>query len=248
MITDLVVTDLTRMQQGKICIAGYDNQRRAVRPVLPPPGIPESALYQDEKPIIYPFALVRFDLREADPQPPHSEDVRYVADSPQFVRVIQSRETVLSWSLFPSVAEIFGQPVMSGPGHYVLDCQGERSLGTVQLKEVHEVIYAAGEETDAWDYRLKFEDAHGQIYRLKITDLTWQYYCHSLRSETYDPMRLAAELTKILQERRVFLRIGLSRGWKKFPERCFLQVNGVYTFPDYLDGKTFADFAPRQNL
>ena len=39
-------------------------------------------------------------------------------------------------------------------------------------------------------------------------------------------------------------RIGLSRGWAKFPDRCFLQVNGVYTFPDYLQGKTFAEFAP----
>jgi len=153
---------------------------------------------------------------------------------------------VLSWSLFPSVAEVFGQPVMTGPGYYVLDCQGERSLGTIRPKEIQAVIYAPGDDTEAWDYRIAFEDAQGQIYRLKITDLSWQYFCHSLRSETHDPAEIAAELTRTLCERRVYLRIGLSRGWKKFPERCFLQVNGVYTFPDYLEGRTFADFAPRR--
>jgi len=42
----------------------------------------------------------------------------------------------------------------------------------------------------------------------------------------------------------VFLRIGLARGWDMYPDRCFLQITGIYSFPDYLDGRTFADFAP----
>lgn len=247
MITNLVITDLTRMQQGRVCIAGYDQRQRPVRPVLPPPGIPKDALFVDEQPIIYPFALVAFDLQEPDPQPPHTEDVRFMPDSPRLVREIQSRETILSWSLFPGVAAVFGQPVLTGPGHYVLDCQGERSLGTIQPEEIKEVTYAPGDETDAWDYRISFTNSLKHTYRLKITDLTWQYFCHSLRSETHDPARIAAELTQTLRQRRVYLRIGLSRGWKKFPQRCFLQVNGVYTFPDHLDSKTFADFAPHRS-
>jgi hypothetical protein len=134
--------------------------------------------------------------------------------------------------------------VLTGPGFFVLDCQGERSLGTIYPKEINEVIYEASEETEAWDYRIKFQDDSGQIYRLKITDLSWQYFCHSLRSETHEPKRIASELSQTLRDRRVYLRIGLSRGWNKYPERCFLQVNGVYTFPDYLEGRTFADLAP----
>jgi hypothetical protein len=247
MITNLVITDLTRMQQGRVCIAGYDAQERAVRPVLPPPGIPEGALYQAGQPVIFPFALVAFDLQEPDPQPPHTEDVRFSPDSARLVRVVQSREAVLSWSLFESVTDIFEQPVLTGPGYYVLDCQGERSLGTIRPKAIHAVVYASGDDAEAWDYRIVFEDGQGQIYRLKITDLCWQYFCHSLRSESHDPPRIATELTQTLQERKVYLRIGLSRGWKKFPQRCFLQVNGVYTFPDYLEGRTFADFAPMKN-
>ena len=245
MITRLVITDLTRMQRGRVCIAGYDQNRRAIRPVLPPPGIPESGLFKDAQPVIFPFALVAFDLLEPHPQPPHTEDVFYLPESPQRIRTVQSREAVLAWSEFPDVQAIFGQPVLAGPGFYVLDCQGERSLGTIRPKKIQQVLYAPGEETDAWDYRLAFEDALGRAYRLKITDLTWQYYCQSLRGETHDPQRIAAELTQALQERQVYLRIGLARGWAKFPERCFLQINGVYTFPDYLEGKTFADFLSR---
>lgn len=45
---------------------------------------------------------------------------------------------------------------------------------------------------------------------------------------------------------QVYLRIGLARGWKKYPDRCFLQITGVYTFPDYLDGKIFADFISKK--
>ena len=40
----MVITDLTRMQHGHVCIAGYDRQRNCVRPILPPPGIDETSL------------------------------------------------------------------------------------------------------------------------------------------------------------------------------------------------------------
>jgi hypothetical protein len=31
-------------------------------------------------------------------------------------------------------------------------------------------------------------------------------------------------------------------GIGQFPDRCYLQVNGVYSDPDYLGGRCFADF------
>ncbi len=108
MKTRLVITDLTRMYSGRVCIAGYDGKRQCVRPVLPPPGIPESTLYQDEKPIIYPFALIEMELLDAIPEPPHTEDFLYDPNSVQFVRPVHSRQEVLRWSLFPSVSELFG--------------------------------------------------------------------------------------------------------------------------------------------
>ena len=43
-----------------------------------------------------------------------------------------------------------------------------------------------------------------------------------------------------LREAEVYLRLGLARAYPK--NQCYLQVTGVYSFPDYLDGRNFADF------
>ncbi|PIZ26134.1 MAG: hypothetical protein COY47_02165 [Chloroflexi bacterium CG_4_10_14_0_8_um_filter_57_5] len=107
------------------------------------------------------------------------------------------------------------------------------------------VIYEAGEDSP-WDYRLHFVDRSNSFYRLKITDLTWHYYCDSLRGQGREPTEISSELTSVLKSRDVFLRIGLARGWKKFPERCYLQITGIYTLPDYLEGKTFVDLSPQK--
>lgn len=240
MKTKLVVTDFTRMHRGRVCIAGYDGDHRCIRPILPPPGILESSLYSNGKALVFPFALIELDLLEATPQPPHTEDVRYAPDSIRYIRHVSDRRSVLGWSLFPSVSAIFEQPILTGPGHYVLDCQGARSLGTVQPGQIHEVKYEPGDEGN-WDYRLCFWAGDSTEYRLKITDLTWQRYCSSLRGEEQDPSQIAVRLTEKLKESQVYLRIGLARGWQEYPERCYLQITGVYTIPDYLDGMNLYD-------
>jgi hypothetical protein len=241
MKTKLVITDLTRMYQGRVCIAGYDQMHRCIRPTLPPPGISEETLTQAGKPIIFPFALVEFDLSHPNPSPPHTEDYRYMPESPRFIRSVQDRKTVLHWSLFASVSAIFEQPIHDDFGFYVMDCQGTRSLGTVRPQTIVKVAYEKGIE-GPWDYRLMFYDNENIFYRLKITDLTWQYYCDSLRGENRDPDQITNELTAKLKATDVYLRVGLARGWQRFPDRCYLQITGIYTYPDYLEGRTFADF------
>lgn len=55
---------------------------------------------------------------------------------------------------------------------------------------------------------------------------------------------MSRDLAKVLGASDVYLRIGLARGWDKLPDRCYLQITGIYTFPDYLGGREFVDFAP----
>jgi hypothetical protein len=118
-------------------------------------------------------------------------------------------------------------------------------LGTIQPKTIVKVIYAP-DDRRAWDYRLHFYDRKDEFYRLKIVDLSWHYYCDSLRGEGTEPAAVAEKLTEIMQKRKVYLRIGLALGWKEFPDRCYLQITGVYTLPDYLNGNTFLDFRHRK--
>jgi len=78
-----------------------------------------------------------------------------------------------------------------------------------------------------------------------VTDLAFRTYLDYLRDRhAVPPMSVAHRLTTILRKNPVFLRIGLARGWERHPDRCYLQITGVYSFPDYLSGRCFADFAP----
>lgn len=245
MKTQLAITDLTRMQRGCVCVAGYDKAGQCIRPVLVPPGIKETSLFATGQPVIFPFAVVEYILAQPRPQPPHTEDHLYDPATVKFVRRVrdEKREQLLQLSLFNDVAAIFEQPIHDERGYYVLEGVGPRSIGTILPLDVAEVKY----EQDAnakWNYRLRFVDGGGCIYRLKITDLTWHYYCHSLLDETHSPGQIARLLTDQLQNCKVYLRIGLARGWAEHPGQCYLQVNAIHTFPDYLAGKTFADFKP----
>ncbi len=241
----IAITDLTRMQRGCVCVAGYDREGKCYRPVLPPPGISEINLFdKNNKPIVYPFAVVEYDFLFPDPQPPHTEDFVYDTSCVTLIKNVPHRQRVLEMALFDRVEAIFEQPIHDDFGFYVMDKCGARSIGTIVPKTIVQVKYEMGKE-DRWDYRLLFYDGSDRFFRLKITDLTWHYYCDSLRDENHEPGQIAQELTQLLKKRKIYLRIGLSRGWSEYPDRCYLQVNAIHTIPDYLEGKTFADLRPK---
>lgn len=244
----IIITDLTRMHEGRVCIAGYDENGKCIRPILPPPGIHEQSLYRQGRPIIFPFAVVEFDLLHPDPQPPHTEDIFYAANSVRLVGCLdeEQRRKLLEMTSCRNLVDVFDAPICSSPGHYILKGQGTRSLGTVQPKRVTRAFYEQNQhEEGKWKYRLGFVDESGE-YWLTVTDLTWRYYCDSQREKGCAETDISSELTQQLSSSAVYLRIGLARPtWEKYPDKCFIQITGVYTFPDYLQGKTFADFVPQ---
>ncbi|HVA90880.1 MAG TPA: hypothetical protein VNL71_13675 [Chloroflexota bacterium] len=241
-----MITDVTRMRQGRVCIAGYDADLRCVRPVLPPPRILEAALRVGKRGVICPAAEVEFNFGRTVSDPPHTEDIFYSPNSVRLLRRLPEARwhDVLMATMSPTVEALFGQPILSGPGHYVWRGQGERSIGTVVPQFVREVIYRQRDD-GTWDYRLGFEDGKGTPYRLAITDLAWRKVCDHLRANGRASQDISHRSADSLRRRTVFLRIGLARGGlDSFPEHCFLQITGIHTFPDYLKGRTFADFSP----
>lgn len=241
----LVITDVTRMREGRVCIAGYDEDSNCIRPVLPPPGIQETSLYVQERPLIFPFAVVEYDLTQALPHPPHTEDYRYDPASAKFIEHLdmKRRREVLEKSLSESVAAIFEEPIQSDMGHYVMDGRGPRSLGTIRSQRIVKAVYEQALD-GKWRYRLGFVDGDGLTYWLAVTDLAWRYFNDYERRKGRSPGEISAARTSSLKSSDVFLRVGLARGWEAYPDRCFLQITGIYSFPDYLDGRTFAEFAP----
>lgn len=246
MKTKLTITDLTRMQDQRVCVAGYDEQGRCVRPVLPSPGILECSLYTAGRPFVFPFAVVEYDFVQNSPLPPHTEDVLFDPASVRACGVLEpsARPGFLRRSLSANVAAIFEQSIIAGEGFYVMDGSGLRSLGTVQPQGPVEALFQV-ESSGVIKPRVRFTDGAGAAYRLAVTDLAWRYYAEWLsRRDLLPAEALASRFGAVLEGKEVFLRIGLARGWSQHPDRCYLQVTGIHTFPDYLEGRTFADFAP----
>lgn len=236
----IAITDLTRMRQGRVCIAGYDKDAECVRLTRPHPGIPEDSLIKGDKAIIFPFAKVEFDMNKIDSDPPHVEDYTYKPKSPKYVGAVENPEAHLKYLLFPNVEDIFEQEIHDDFGFYVLEGQGTRSLGTIKPSVIYKVFFEK-DQSGMWDYRVSFKDDNGVFFRLKIVDLTWQYYCRDQRNHLPDQKSIAKKMSRILRPSNAYFRIGLSRGWDLHPGKCFLQITGIYTFPDYLEGKTFYD-------
>ena len=244
----LTITDVTRMRQGRVCIAGYDADLRCVRPVLPYPGIDESTLCARGSPAVFPFAQVEFDLREMVCAPPHIEDCRYRSGSPRFIRRLDGGEAqaLLDRTSFKSVHDIFGAPLRHDIGLSIMEGEGDRSLGTIRPKKLLDVVYEAARE-GRWRYRLRFLDGADAVCWLTVTDLTWRYYCdHRRLVDHCTTAEVRSELLAALTGAdSLYLRLGLTRGWERHPDRHFVQITGVYPFPDYAGGRTHAELAPQ---
>ena len=96
---------------------------------------------------------------------------------------------------------------------------------------------------DKVSLRLDFTDASGDTHHgFPVNDLALRGMYFLLAAQHQAP---ASALLKSLQEAsRTYLRIGLARPATVggYPEACWVQVTGVYTFPDYLGGRIWADF------
>ena len=251
MKTKLVITDLTRMQGTRICIAGYTLYWACVRPVFWSSGLVERWLCDKGKVVIRPFAVVEFDLQEQTPHAPHTEDWIIGEVYREHCGMLDEdrQKHLLKRIADKDVASIFGAPILREEGCYVESGTGTRSLGTVVPRKIRQVGYIK-RDVGKWDYRLSFTDSAGEGYNLSVTDLAFRYLLDNARvRKGVAPEESVKQLTAFLQKSQVFLRIGLSRNWEKHPDRCFLQITGVHTYPDYLRGRCFADLAlTRQEL
>lgn len=245
----ILITDLTRMSGSRVCLAGYMLDGTCVRPLFRYGVIDESWLYMYAQPNIRPFAKVTFDFVEHKPDPPHSEDWLVRPSYWEHCGVMEPgrRKLFLQSICDRSVADIFGTEIHQDHSYHVKAGCGVRSLGTIKAQTIGNVSY--GQKTDGkWDYRLAFTDEAGLPYRLAVTDLAFRYFLEHVRVvEHTTPNEAARHLTQALAGSDVYLRIGLARGWEKYPGRCYLQITGIYSEPDYLGGRCFADFPNEQS-
>lgn len=234
------------MSGDRVCLAGYTLHLECVRPELRHGHFTESWLYLGGRAVVRPFATIEVDRQQHTPEPPHTEDW-LIAPGPPVPRGMlkpAEQRKLLEAILDDDVPSIFDARVHNQDGRWVAAGEGVRSLGTVKAR-VWDVFHQS-RPGGKWEYRLRFTDASGDGYRLSVTDLAFRYFVDRQREAgRISGLGAADAVTHILKNAGVvYLRIGLARHWDLHPDRCYLQINGVYTFPDYLDGRCFADFAP----
>lgn len=245
MTTRLTVTDLTRSYLSDIGIAGYTEARECVRLVRRGSALPQSLITRRQALVVAPFAVIELVLLNPAAQPPFTEDHYFDPTTLKFLYFETQREEVLYWSLFKSVEAVFEQEVVSEPEYHVLPGRGPRSLGTIAPERLIRVIYDHG-HAEQYIYRLAFIDGARRTYTLEVADLAWRCYCDHLRAGGVSPRAIGKALTERLRKARLFLRLGLERRWQSRPPRCFLQITGIYTVPDYLGGLSLADLLLKQ--
>jgi hypothetical protein len=234
----MIVTDITRMEGERVCVGGYLDDGTAVRPVAGRAGPDEAWIRGASDGEVRPFALV--DLRVGRvvkrAQAPHTEDRAIPITGHRLVRVLDTAERValLQRTRSPSVRVIFGAAVhadAAGPwGRYVRAGEGERSLGTIRASRVEAVRYQHYPARGRWDYRLRFQDETGETFQLAVVDLAFRRRLDQLRASGLPAEEAAQHLLREIQGQTAYLRIGLARGWARHPDRCYLQITGVYGF------------------
>ena len=150
-------------------------------------------------------------------------------------------ELLLSRISFGSVSEVFDGKL---EGRRVAPGTQTRSLGTIKNVEILELH--SDSRYDKLALRIDFRDESGAVYEgWPVNDLAFRGMFNELSGGGANLQSAARDqLNRVRNAGRVYLRLGLTRPVSVggYPELCWSQVTGVYTFPDYLDGRTWADF------
>ncbi|MBI4331802.1 MAG: hypothetical protein HY673_11030 [Chloroflexi bacterium] len=248
----LVITDVTQMKEAdRVCVVGINQDAQCIRPVdeIRERGIPQDLLFcgrstvPRNSPIIYPGARVWVDLNFIPIRPPHIEDRGFDAATlaGDGRCADEEWETILRAASFETVQAMFDCLVKESK--WVKPGARTRSIGTLIFPRLGEMELSENSVKP----RLAFNDTLGHRYKLPVSDLALWRHCYSaVKRLGKAPQEVLDELGDAVRKtKRQYLRIGLARPWKHEESnqtRCYLQVTGLYTFPDYLDGKNWADF------
>ncbi|WP_033402522.1 dual OB domain-containing protein [Endozoicomonas elysicola] len=222
----VIVTDLTRFRNPDIvCTAMIDvNTGECIRPM---PYFSSRACADHN---IQPGAIFTGNFTfDEDAENPHIEDASYSnlifrgpASSEDFKEVLLN-------SLSNSVEDGFNYEFERNQKHVDINDEVECSIITIEVDpaelHIHEDQYNPGK------IKLSFTDQDGHSYRyLSITDRG--FYDYAIMHQNDGELDRVQDF--ISSQDEVYLRIGLSRAYSPDHRNGYwLQVNGIYTFPDY---------------
>lgn len=222
-MSELIITDITSLGAGKVCIAGELSARVAR---LAPPNPTES--WVTSMGGLSPGSVigVRWHASRGIDRP-HVEDGAWEPTSSKAVRVLTETELVerLRRHSFRSVREAFGDPWFVGKSGNAAfrPSTGSRSLATVQATRV--ALSASFGKP-----KVRFRDRDDEWTAVPFQDLeVRKHFGACARCETRGEQLLREEF----EGGPAILRVGLARVWRAQDQEpaCWLQVNHIFLTP-----------------
>ncbi len=225
----VIITDLTRFSTAeRVCTAAVDmNTGECIRPI---PYLLSSRCAELN---IQPGSILKgdFDFKK-DAENPHIEDAFH--KNLQFLgpSTTEGFKGVLDNTLSESVSAGFGIKFAEGQKHIPV---GEvATCSIITIKVAPENFQIIEDQYKAGKIKASFTDNNGDSYRfLSITDRGFYDYAMSHQNDD----KLADLQAFILNQDEIYLRVGVGRVYESNDGRngYWLQVNGIYTFPDFLE-------------
>lgn len=224
----IVVTDLTRFSnKALLCMAGVtEDGQTCVRPMRS--GMPGYLSYDECKNAgLLPGAILEGIFTPVqNAAAPHVEDNIFSKLDISGRCTSEQFEDILRKSSVRTFSAGFGMPVSDK----VLTIAPSRSIITLAIAP-HQLTIVPGFKGEG--IKANVTDAVGTILRyLSITDLGFYDFVGNMASRRAS---IGQVNDFIGSQDKLYLRIGLSRYFKAPDERVgfWLQVNGIYTFPNY---------------
>jgi len=224
----IVVSHLTRMQPGYICVAGLDRKTGAhVRPVLNR-RLPVNLLKSQGGPFEIGGLVDLGGVKHVGHRP-EVEDYLFDASQTRLLKRLDSTEfwKLLSSSTAPDLTKIFGADLEpQGNGCAVVPGKGSASLGCLAIDR-------ATLGVDPWQkIRLRFSSGKFQI-ELSVTDIRLV----DSDFKTPNEKNIQKASSKLAKKVPAIICIGLARAWQKpgdDRQRHWLQVNNIHFSDDPL--------------
>lgn len=232
---DIIVTDVTNMKGGHVCIAGIDPMTGiCVRPQKMVNGNRYLTYTEAKASNVQPGSIVRGDFRPASnpPNTPHIEDFFFsnfsvvgVASANDFLNVLES-------SSKSTIKSAFGQA--TNKKWFPEDCPPKCSIATLKLNQVHAQLRFTIDHRDGQQVlKGHILDAEGiQLQYLPIKDRRLEDHTKDILNGDYGANKLKLFFAA---QQQVYLRLGIGRAWAPQGEtpKHWLQINGIYSFPSY---------------
>jgi len=218
----ITITDLTRFSNPEIvCIAGLDIKTgECIRP------LPYIETKKCEELNILPGNIIEGNFTRVNAEKPHTEDYNY--DSLKRVGICGSDEfeEILKKDLVDTISNGFGYGFVEKGKVIPKEFAPNRSIITIKLSTSS--IEIVKDRFKEGKIRLNLLDNDSRKYSyLSITDLGFYNYAMKHYHDSDFPNLIN---NFIREQQNAYLRIGLGR---EFQDGFWLQVNGIYTFPNY---------------